>query len=709
MAGGRPVRSCAGLLRLFKVPLVSFVLLAWIALGVVPRDSAAASVPAAKADLSAEHRRWLEEEVIYIISDDERKIFLALPTEEDRTKFIERFWLDRDPTPGTPQNEYREEHYRRIDYANTFFSSSWTADGWRSDRGRIYIILGPPKSRAPYPGGGQTYPMELWFYSSSEPSLPPFFYVLFYQAYGMSDYRLYSPYVDGPTKLVRGSGTEGNRYGAYQLLREVNIELARASLSLIPSEPTDVDASPSLTSDGMLMKVINLANDKLHKERLERQRQLREEVQYRLTFDVPLLEVVTLVLRDGEGHPFVHYSMQIPEPQNYTVARHKGQYYIAVEGQVRVLDGQGKLIYEVTRDAVAYYDEKEMAARKGRPLAFEDFLPLAPGEYRLEFMLLNRIDHVYYRSTAQVKVEPTPIAGIAVGEPVLVQECGPPERANEPFTMGQMRCRVKARPEIAEGVKANLNLLYTVQVDPATVAGGRTEPLRVRYTVGRLDRSVEPSILDDTLDPSRFDPFGTLLVGKSLPLTELPPGGYRLSIQVNDPVTREHAARTFSFHLGAAPLPTANVLTPEDPLKDVRNGNVDYWRGLCAGAQGDMASAASLLSRALQFNPDHRQARVQLAELFFNRGSYDKTASLLETAAVSESADDGTVRLLLESLEKMGEIQRAIDVGERALRIIKPTAEIYQEMATLYERAGEPAKAQQAREFARRLSSPSPD
>ncbi|MCI0720059.1 MAG: GWxTD domain-containing protein, partial [Acidobacteria bacterium] len=324
----------------------AWALACWLLLGLVPWAQAA------KADLTERHRKWLEEEVVYIISDDEKKLFLTIPTEEDRDKFIERFWLDRDPTPGTPQNEYKEEHYRRIEYANSFFSSSWTADGWRSDRGRMYIILGPPKSRAPYPGGGQTYPMELWFYSSSEPALPPFFYVLFYQAYGMSDYRLYSPYVDGPTKLVRGSGTEGNRFGAYQLLREVNIELARASLSLIPSEPVDIESGPSLTSDGMLMKAINIANDKFHKERLERQRQLREEVDVRITFDVPALEVALLTLRDADGNAYLHYSLQIPEAQNYSVARAKDKYYLALEAQARVLDKDGKPIYEVTREAI---------------------------------------------------------------------------------------------------------------------------------------------------------------------------------------------------------------------------------------------------------------------------------------------------------------------------------------------------------------------
>jgi GWxTD domain-containing protein len=663
-------------------------------------------LPAARArtELAERHRKWLEEEVVYIISEDEKKLFLSLPTDEDRDRFIEKFWADRDPTPGTPENEYKEEHYRRIQYANTYFGSSWVADGWRSDRGRIYIILGPPRSRAPYPGGGgEIYPIELWFYSSSEPALPPFFYVMFYQPYGMDDYRLYSPYVDGPTKLVRTSGTENNRYGAYRRLRQLNLEVARASLTLIPSEPADIDSPPSMTSDGMLMKVMNLANDKFHKERLERQRQLRDEVQVKITFDIPALEVATLPLRDPEGNPFLHYSLQIPEAQNYTVARHKDKYYISLEAQVRVLDMQNKPIYEVTREASEYYDEKEMNTRKGRPLAFEDRVPLVPGKYKLEFMLLNHVDRVYYRSTATVEVEPPQVKGLVVGDPVLVQRCQPPERGDEPFTIGDMRCFLQARAEIPQGVKATLNLLYPVQMEPSALAAS-TQPLQVTYTVGRLDRAIEPHTVEDALDRTRFDRFGTLLVGKSIPLSDLPAGNYRLGIDVRDPVTGKHAATTFSFRLGAAPLPLPNVLTPESARKDLTDGNLDYWRGLCALGQGDTQAALAYLSRALKQNPQHQQVRLRLADVYFSQGAYGTAASLLQATPIEKNTDGETVRLLLASLEKNGQLQRAIDVGEQALGVVNPTPEIYQLMAGLYDQAGLADKAQQAREQARRLT-----
>src|SRR5215831_8913249 len=105
-----------------------------------------------KKELESPYKKWLNEEVTYIISDEERKAFGRLQTDEERQQFIEQFWLRRDPTPDTEENEYREEHYRRIAYANEQFASGWP--GWRTDRGMIYIKYGPPDEREEHPTGG---------------------------------------------------------------------------------------------------------------------------------------------------------------------------------------------------------------------------------------------------------------------------------------------------------------------------------------------------------------------------------------------------------------------------------------------------------------------------------------------------------------------------------------------------------------------------
>ena len=100
-------------------------------------------------ELATPYKKWLEEEVPYIITDEERSAFLQLQTNEEREQFIEAFWQRRDPTPDTVENEFKEEHYRRIAYANERFSSG--IPGWRTDRGRIYIMWGPPDEIESHP------------------------------------------------------------------------------------------------------------------------------------------------------------------------------------------------------------------------------------------------------------------------------------------------------------------------------------------------------------------------------------------------------------------------------------------------------------------------------------------------------------------------------------------------------------------------------
>jgi GWxTD domain-containing protein len=128
-----------------------------------------------RKELETPYKTWLNTDVVYIITDEERKAFKNLQTDEERQQFVEQFWLRRDPTPDTEENEFKEEHYRRIAYANEHYASG--IPGWKADRGRIYITFGPPDEIESHPSGGSyerpqeegggstsTYPFEKWRY-----------------------------------------------------------------------------------------------------------------------------------------------------------------------------------------------------------------------------------------------------------------------------------------------------------------------------------------------------------------------------------------------------------------------------------------------------------------------------------------------------------------------------------------------------------------
>lgn len=128
-----------------------------------------------KPELKKAYKDWLEKDVTYVITDEERKAFKKLATDDERERFIEEFWRRRDPDPDTDENEFKEEYYERIAYANEHFASG--IPGWKSDRGRIWIMYGKPDERETHPSGGNydrpsyegggnttTYPFETWFY-----------------------------------------------------------------------------------------------------------------------------------------------------------------------------------------------------------------------------------------------------------------------------------------------------------------------------------------------------------------------------------------------------------------------------------------------------------------------------------------------------------------------------------------------------------------
>ena len=141
----------------------------------IPEKQRKANAKALKIELSKTYRKWLDEDVRWIITDEERSAFMQLSNDEERDQFIEAFWQRRDPTPDTEENEFKEEHYRRIAYANEHFAAG--IPGWKSDRGHMYIVFGPADEIESHPSGGtyerpmeegggetSTFPFETWRY-----------------------------------------------------------------------------------------------------------------------------------------------------------------------------------------------------------------------------------------------------------------------------------------------------------------------------------------------------------------------------------------------------------------------------------------------------------------------------------------------------------------------------------------------------------------
>ncbi len=674
--------------------LVALVLLLFLAGSVSPVR--------ANEKLPQRYKDWLEKEVVYIIGKDDRGAFLKLTHDEERDKFIEQFWEIRNPSPGSPVNEYKDEHYRRIEYANTHFGIG--ADGWRTDRGRIYIQLGPPEQVAKWIWHGRIRPSELWFYSNKDnPSLPGFFYILFYQRDEVGDYRAYSPYLDGPTKLVRGADTNAQ---AYWILQAASRELARASLTLLTDEPVDTDQfTTSLSSDALLTRIRNLPNDRFTKEKLARGRQLREVIEVRLKVNPEAMEVLWVPLQDPEGETFVHYALSLPKKleELTTEDKENKQHQLAAEVTVQVRTTDGRQLFQQNMSQLFTFAADRFEALRQSPVAYEDRLPLPPGSYDLGFVFHDALHQSYYLARQTITVPPPPNS-LQLGPLVPYEDAfqSQPGQPDAPFELFNIRFVPSTRREFSQG--ENLSVLFQMYLPLSgsyPVPGGK---LRVDYTLGSLGNAAQRQTLNQEIEAKQFDAHGALLHGKRFPLSDLPPGNYRLVVTLTDPQINLSSSQSLSFRVVPAMLhPKSVTLLNPTFQQDRQAGWLHYRRGVCLAAQGQTAQAIELFQAALAKNPNLEAARSRLAELFYRQQSYNAVVALLRPSGITKQTGQDTALLFLSSLERTGQLKKAIEVGEQTLAVLGPTENLYEQLAAVYERNGQPEQARQARQEVIRL------
>lgn len=341
------------------------------------------------SELPQRFKIWLEEEVVYIISSLEKDVFLRLETDRERDLFIEAFWKHRDPTQGTPKNEFREEHYRRLSYANYHFGRGVPKPGWKTDQGRIYIILGEPRDIERLTGETQIYNAEIWFYQGlTKYGLPPGFNLVFYQRGGMGEYVLYSPLNDGPQALMTSYfGDQADYLAAFRTLKKINPTLARVSLSLIPGESARF-GRPSLASDLMLQNIHRVPQKDLKERYAEKFLMYKDIVEVEYTANYIDNDHSVKILKDPSGIYFVHYVVEL---MRFSVQQYQGEYSTHLKINGNVTDLGGKTIFQYEDSFSVKFDETELKQLSYRPFDLYDMFPLLPGSYKLSVIVKNEV------------------------------------------------------------------------------------------------------------------------------------------------------------------------------------------------------------------------------------------------------------------------------------------------------------------------------
>jgi GWxTD domain-containing protein len=582
----------------------------------------ALDVFAAKSKLPERYDKWLKQEVVYIISDEERKAFLQLQTDEQREQFIRDFWETRNPNPGSTQNSYKDSIYERIEYANAHFGRMTNTPGWMTDQGRTYILFGKPDSQFNFTGYSQIYPIALWFYSNKtgSPSLPPFFSVLFFQPEGIEEYRFYHPAIDGPMKLVRGSQFNSNR-DVYRFLLPLGGDLATAAFSLIPGEPIDKTAyEPNLSSEMLVSKIQNFANDHFNLEQLRTKRAMRTFVSSRMLVAAGDLNLTVLTLTDPLHEKWLDYSVPVTDEQ-MGFRTDDGQF--AIEFRYSLLTESGALVIEDS--AQRKYPAYESASAF-TPFELAGRIPLVGGKYKLQVQIVNPKTDRSYRGEVMISV-PTEGLESWIAGPLLAD---PPSRSARPNSVTPYQYYgVQFHPlglrEFA--AKRKLCVLYQLY-EP------RPSDYDVEYVLANLTVRDARIVTTEHVQASEFS-GNLLLKSKTLDTGALPPGQYMLALQLkaaNGPVIASTNER-LRISEGSAESPLYSVT---DPSKLTSPGLVDYIRGLAALAQRDDTAAQKYLERSLKLNPANSFARQFLVQAYFHQHRYNAVSDLYRKSSLKD-------------------------------------------------------------------------
>jgi GWxTD domain-containing protein len=583
---------------------------------------------AKRPQLPPKYSHWLSEEVNYLITDQEKATFLGLATDDARDRFIESFWAIRNPDPNSPTNTYREEHYQRLEYANTHFGSIAAADGWSTDRGMVYITLGPPQQKHAYLNARELKQMEIWFYQDPGHALAPYFTVLFYKQSNAEDYKIYSPYIDGPDALIDSTNAVNDPKTALKIIKTaLGNEVANETLSSFPNEPVDnVNGTPTLESDALLNKIRNYRNLPENRDLLLHRRDLLEGVTHRVLLGQDYSDLTVMATRDGANDASIHYLLRVINPGDFALGKDSSQrVYYALSVEAQLLTVEGKVVYTDKQELHDFVEPGQVDRLRKQPFAVEGRLAAAPGKYQLRVDLTNQVTKESFAQTRGVLV-PAFDHSLGMSQVVFSQLTAPQRdlQQNQPFSFVGVRIPVAGADNISLVGGDPIRVIYQVWEQPDSPAFLQQKKLQISYMIGQLGVATKKEQTQE-VDRSGFDKQGNLLMGTDIPTTDLHPGSYRMVIHITNPETNESTSQAINFRLAGGDRLTPWTLTVPSYTSNADSGLNLYRRGLCALSQQQAQSAIAYLKQAVDAGSADEAVYSALASAYRLAG--DSTAA----------------------------------------------------------------------------------
>jgi GWxTD domain-containing protein len=597
-------------------------------------------------DLPKQYRKWLEEEVAYIITPKEKEVFLQLETDKEREIFIEAFWKERDPDPNTPENEFKIEHYRRINYVNQWFGREGPGPGWRSAMGRIYIILGQPDQIERYEGLTEVRPTVIWFYQGmAKFGLPDSFYVVFFKKSEAEVYELYSPVRDGPEQLlINYYGDRADYQTAYNELKEIEPTIADVSLSLLPEESGQI-FSPSIASEVLVTSKIPKAPYQMVKDAYaERLLKYKDIVEVEYTANYIDNDAYAEVIRDKSGTAFVHYLI---EPKRLTLEQAGNKFRANLQINGKVTDLQGSTIYQFERSVPIDFNQEQVNNVRAKLFSFQDMFPLIEGNYKLNVLFKNTVSKEFTSMERDISVFGSSSLHIS---PLMlankVTRNSEYRGKNKPFLIGDLQLVPSPRNDFSQ--QDTLYLYFQIT--------GLTQALKenglLEYSILKEGNKVFSATKAIKSYPDQTNFF------EEFPLSNLTSSYYKIRVSLFDQNKGEILFEQNDFFISYMTfLPRPWVLsTPLPPSENPLYANILGNQFL---SKKDVEKAKLLLSKAYNENPTVMKFALDYCRILFVDKQFQKIKEVAAPFLQSQERYE-FLSILGQSCQALGDMADAI-------------------------------------------------
>lgn len=504
-----------------------------------------------RKELETPFRKWLNEDVFYIITDEEKTAFKRLATDDEREQFIEQFWMRRDPTPDTQENEYKEEHYRRIAYANERFASG--IPGWKSDRGRIYITFGPADEVEDHPSGGtyqrpieegggttSTFPFQKWRYRYIE-GIGNDVIIEFVDTTMTGEFRmtmdpsekdalLYVPnagltlmeQMGMASKVDRFTRTDGTRLGVgTQALPARMNQFERLQQFALLQKPPPVkfkDLEASVNSK-IQFNVLPI--------------QVRTDF-VKLT-NATVMTYVTIQMNKGD--------LQFKTTDN--IAKAMVNIYARITSMTRrpVNIWETPVVIETPAQMLA-------EATKGKAI-YQNAVPLPPGTYRVNVVAKDVVGgnmNNYEMAITVPRFEDERLGASSLILADLIEKVPTKNIGAGQFVIGTSKVRPRVTESYTQAEKMGIYLaLYNFQADEATKKPNGT----IDYEILNAANNEKVIEFSENVNDVPGASTSSVTIEKLLPLQNFAPGKYTLKLKVTDKLSNQSLTQSASFTVTA--------------------------------------------------------------------------------------------------------------------------------------------------------------